>query len=634
MKKFVAITGKVYQDRLINLTSSKGDALTNEDGITFNAALDFFFQLRRKKQTDEVFICYAFQTENEFLFSQLPDNLKDKLFRSYNVREKLEDIQYELDELDYQLSNMDSEDERYGLYDFERYVNKLSLKDLVDVEYEGYKIRLINGKLLSIVNKSKRFILYDVYGFFRKSLYAAVKEWTQQDIPLLDRGKLELIEGIEVQQLAGHAGFEARHVSKLMAILNESLVLHNIKLSKFHGVTTISSNLLTKTKAKEQYFSYRHRRQYGGRLYDAIMQAYYGGRIEQLKIGTFNQNINVYDINSAYACAITLLPIMRGKPLLSDKWKNETFSLWCCTYDFSSINPYFGLLPNRDVGNLIKYKVRGKGFFWQPEIKYILEHYPECIRIDYGYYFPYIKANFTEAVKELYELRTDLQSKGHPLEKVIKLALSGIYGKFCQRDGNAYYYNLFYAGFITSFTRAKMLEAVKGYERSIICFLTDAIHTIEPLPVITSDRLGDWKESIYSKGQYLDSGVYRLFNTQGSLVKEKTKGFRRFDFSKALSELQSERQYTGLAEFFIGHNLHAFLPMHFRQYLQLQSTEKHTNPFEQKTRHFNTFGIDLTSNWCDSEIVDTYNGRASSPYQVHYHRESDTAMDSIVAGKV
>lgn len=634
-KKFTAIAAATYQNKLTTLAASNGNSITRPDGIDLDTALKFFFDLRYKKEKNEVFICYAFQTENEFLFSQLSDSTKDKLFQSHEVREKIDDLSSEIDELDYQLFNLDRESESYELFDFERYVNKLSLRDLTDVDYNGYNIRLINGKLLTVNNKKgKRFILYDVYGFFRKPLHKALQEWTGGNIPLLDRSKLELLEGVEIQQLAAYASFEAKHISKLMDALNNILIANNINLSRFNGVTTISSWLLSKSKAKEEFYNYKYRRQYTGGLYDAVTQAYYGGRVEQFKIGTFKQTVYVYDLNSAYAYASSLLPVMRSKPIFTNAWKKEIFSLWHCEYDFNSINPYFGLLPNRDVGSAIKYKVRGKGYFWQPEIQYIVENYPQCITIDHGFYIPYNKAKFTQAILDLYELRRDLQQRKHPLEKVIKLALSAIYGKFCQRDGYAYYYNLFYAGFITSMTRAKMLEAVKGYERNCICFLTDAIHSTINLPVTESDQIGEWKKTEYGKAQYLDAGVYRLFDASGNLSKEKTKGFRSFNFEQALTELQEFRTYTALAEFFVGHNLHTFMPMRFKDYLALQKENKKTNPFESNARTFQSLGIDLTETYCESSILDQYSGRESAAYKSKYNRESDAAKDSLMAEKI
>jgi hypothetical protein len=639
VKKFVAIAAQIYRNKLVAVSASNGRSLSNVDGLTFEAITDFLFDLRHKKQKDEVFICYAFQTENEFLFSQLPDSLKDKLFQSHSVREKIDDLNNEIDEQDYQLFNLDKTDENYELFDFERYVNRLSLKELVDVNYNGYDIRLISGKLLTLNKGGKRFILFDVYGFFRTPLQKAVKDWQGKNIEKLDRKNQDLIEGLECQQLGAYARFEANHIADLMTALNESLIANNINLTKFHGVTCVSGWLLAKSKAREQYYNYRYRRQCSGELYEAVNQAYYGGRIEQLKLGTFDtssncERVNVYDINSAYATAGTLLPIMHSKPVFSNEWKDETFSLWHIKYDFSSIDSCIGLLPNRDVGSAIKYKLRGKGYFWQPEVKYLIDHYPHCVQVDYGFYLPYEKADFTKSIADLYDLRLELQLQGHPLEKVLKLALAAIYGKFCQRDGRAYYYNLFYAGFITSFTRSKMLEAVKGYERTIICFLTDAIHTSANLPVICTDKLGDWKKSEYTKAQYLDAGIYRLYDSCGNLVKEKTKGFRTFDFEKALTEFQDSKSYTAFAEYFVGHNLHSFMPMRYRNYLDLQAEEKQASPLESKMRQYHSLGIDLTKDFCESSVIDKFSGRESAPYRMQYFRESDAAKDSLTAGKI
>lgn len=618
MKSFIAITSQIENGKLTVLHTSRGETLTNVDGITFSQAVNFLFAQRHVQKKNEVFVCYAFQSDNEYIFSQLPASLKDKLFQSHEIRNKIEDIEIEIDELDYQLYNVDKDSQEFQLFDFERYVNKLSLKELIDVTYEGFQIRLINGKILTIAQGGKKFILYDVYGFFRKPLGGALAEW-------LPESKKEKVTNVRIQ---------AVNIVKLMMVLNAALLENNITLSKFHGVTTVSSWLLSKTKARKEYHNYKRRRQFSGETYNAIMQAYYGGRVEQFKIGTFNENVNVYDVNSAYAHAVSLLPVLHRKPVFVNEWKDEIFSLWHCEYDFSNLDSYYGLLPNRDVGTLIKYKIRGKGYFWQPEIKFILENYPENIRIDRGLYIPYQRANFTQGVIDLYNLRLELQARKHPLEKILKMALAAIYGKFCQRDGYGYYFNMMYAGFITSMTRTQMLEAAKGNEKSVICFLTDAIHTANVLRVANSDALGGWKKTQYSKAQYLDAGVYRLYDTQGNLAKEKTKGFRTFNFDEALKELQEFRTYTALSEFFVGHNLHTFMPMRFRDYLDLQKETKVTNPFESTARVYESLGIDFTKEHCESKVIDRYAGRESASYRTRCFRESDLSKDSVMAGKV
>lgn len=633
-KSFVAISTEIQNDKLVLINTSIGRHIYNQDGISFDAAIDFLFGLRLRRKPRTVFVCYAFQRDNEFLFSQLPKEIKDKLFQSYPVRKQQDELESELELIDYKyFSHKDKDSEDFEQLTFDRFVNRLSLKDLTEIQYNGYNIRLINGKLLTISKKGTRFILYDVYGFFRKPLYDVVKIWLQKDIKLLDT--TSSASNAKFSVILNRSNAETKYIEKLTTVLNESLVENGINLSRYHGVTTISSWLLSKTKAKKEFHSYKHRTQLGGNLYKAVMQAYYGGRTEQFKIGTFKDGVNVFDINSAYAYAVLSLPVLTSLPIPVSEYHPEyPFAIWFCHYDFTKLDSYFGFLPNRDAGNSVKYKQRGKGFFWSPEINYIVQNYPDCIEVLHGYYIPYHKAHFTKGVRELYKLRIKLQELSHPLEKIIKLALSAIYGKFCQQQ-KGYYYNMMYAGYITSLTRMKLLEATKNNEEKTICFLTDAIHTTSGTVNGTCSKIiGDYKHNTYSKGVYLDNGVYRLYDGIGDIAKEKTKGFRQFNFDRALTELQDKRTYTALAEFFVGHNLYSFMPVKFQQYLKLQKESKQTNPFELSTRLFDSLGIDLTNEYCESKLLNTYSGRESGLYHSRYYKEADLAKDSLMANRV
>lgn len=617
MKIFTALTTTIKNDKVIAITASNGASISNSKGLSLDRILDWFFELRCKKDSDEVFICYASQSDNEYIFSSLPSLLKDKLFQSYSFRKERGQMEQELEDLDYQFFQTQKDSQEFQELDFERYVEKLALKELNEIKYNDYTLYLINGKILTVTKNKIKFILYDVYGFFRTTLSEAIEKWLKERIGRVLPAKIE-----------------AEYISKLQSHLHLELLKHGIKLSKFHGVTTISTWLLSKTKARTEYHSYKRRSQYSGELYRAVMQGYYGGRTEQFKIGTFNEPIYVYDINSAYAFACSKLPILRSKPIFTQEYNSEPFSVWHCNYDFTNVKPYFGLLPNRDSGNGIKYKLRGKGYFWQPEIDWILKNYPECIKIDSGFFVPYKQANFTQGIIDLYNLRVELQQKNDPLEKILGLALSAIYGKFCQREGAGYYYNMMYAGYITSHTRAQLLDATKQNEKQVICFLTDAIHTQKELPIIQSNKLGDYKRLAYLKSVYLDNGVYRLYGQDGNIIKEASKGFREFNFDAALAELQGKRSYTALAEFFIGHNLHSFMPVRFREYLKVQKENKKTNPFELSARLYESVGIDLTANWCESKALDLYSGRESAMYSERYYKEADVSKDSLMSGRI
>ncbi len=329
---------------------------------------------------------------------------------------------------------------------------------------------------------------------------------------------------------------------------------------------------------------------------------------------------------------------MLQKPVPVQEWCNEKFSFWECEYDFTGIQdkPYFGLLPNREVSGFTKYKLRGKGFFWQPEIEYVLRNYSDAVKIGSGYVLQYEKAPFTQEIENLYQLRLDLQDQKNPLEKVIKLAASSIYGKFCQHNGKGHYYNLFYASYITSVVRAQILEAVKGYEKETICFQTDAIHSTMHLPVPLSGDLGAFKRSQYEKITYLDNGVYQCY-MGGKPVKTKTRGFRRFNFDECLRELKACRSYTALQEFFVGHNL--FTQNLFTQadYLEDFAARKTIFPAEvdrHAMRIFNAADVDLTKGFLDSRAITDYNGLPSAPYQIGGQRVIDMNLDTLDAGRI
>jgi hypothetical protein len=296
---------------------------------------------------------------------------------------------------------------------------------------------------------------------------------------------------------------------------------------------------------------------------------------------------------------------------------------------------YFGYLPFREIGgNLIRYKLRGRGYFWHPEVKFLLEHYPECVKVNHGFAVNAETAPFTKGISLLYELRLLLKQQQNPLEKVLKLALASLYGKFCQRQGSAYYYNLFYAGFITSFVRAMLLRATLGKELNTICFLTDAIHTTADLSdnIDLSDKLGSFRLQQYSNGIYLDNGVYQLTGIDGKR-KIAHRGFNKFDFEKAIKELRECKGFTEIQEFFVGHNLHSLMPVEFSNYLDLQSVQKKTNPTDSALRLFDRLEVDLSSGFIDSKPVRIYSGAESAVYKPKHYKESDCLTDFLIANK-
>lgn len=580
-KTFIGISFIIDGGKVTAICSSAYSPKVNPNGLTVKECLDYFLSLRKQVKKGErvVFVSYGLAHDIEFLFQDLNGDLKDKLFEVGKIRKEILDIELDQSHVFRELREAASENE-VSRAKLERDINKLALTERDEIYYEGYKLQSRNGRSLEIMKDKKRFILYDAYGFFRTSLSRALRQWLDQNL-------------IQNDNALQSAYYKANATADLMTELNNQLQSKGIKLSRYHGTGAIATWILNKGKAKESFKSYKYSRFKSFGYDGALLQAYYAGRVEQTKIGALNQSVYVYDINSAYAYASTLLPVFLTKMKAATEWQDVPFALWHCEYDFTKVSPrpYLGFLPFRRKGtNEIDYRLKGRGFYWQPEIAYIKKRYPDCVKITGGYVLPFYEvAPFTEVIKDIYDKRLTCKRNGEPLADVLKLALSSVYGKFCQRNNKGFYTNRAYAGFITSVVRAQMMKAVEGKESSVICFLTDAIHTTERLDVKVGDELGSFKRKEYAEGFYLDNGVYQLKQLNGA-VKQATRGQIAFDFEKAKQDFYKQRSYSANLEFLVGHGLYRSLPLRY-DYLSKANESRRMEPLETEIRNFERVAI-------------------------------------------
>jgi len=631
---FIAITAETYNQRLVLINTSTGQRLFDPNGIKLEDALDFLFGLRhlRKRKSSLYFITYGFSRDNEFLFSLLERELRDRLFQAPKIKERLSELEREQEELDEIFYN--GSDDLREQADFERYVNRLAIRELTSVTFNGYDIRLANGKRLTIARDKKSITIYDIYGFFRPSpLRKAVKEYCGTDLQILDRNSLddfELSKTNTLNAICKYSDIEADQIARLADALAQKLQAAGISLRRWHGATAITSWFLGKHKAKAEYHSYRHRRQLSPQMHLALHSAFFAGRAEQVKIGTL-ENVYTYDINSAYGYAASILPRMLTKPTYRTIYAPLPFSFWSVKFDFRGAGRRVGVFPLRGRGGRVTFPLTGNGFYWQPELDYALRYYPDCVEIGHGYALDAPQADFAAEIPKLYDLRLRLRAEGNPLQKVIKLALASIYGKFCQHNGTANFYNLFYAGFITAFVRRMLLDATHGSENAIVCFLTDCIHSTQKLKLRLDDELGSWREEKFAKIRYLDNGVYECYNEQGRAVKTKTKGFRSIRFDAAAFQLQRTKKFSTISEFFVGHNVYSQHIWESARYLENISVTKENQPLFGAGRRFDYEGENLLEHHVNSLPLVGDPQRQSLPYIPAQLKDADFGLDSIEA---
>lgn len=188
-----------------------------------------------KKEKNTVFVCYAFSRDNEFIFSLLDNDLKDKLFQSHINKQQTDALEVEQERLDEILFGNNKDTQDYQLADFEKYVNHLSLLELQTVFYNDYKLALANGKKLTITKNKRSITVYDLFSFFRKSLFDAVQVWLKQEVEALKRETLILPEVSEIEQLKILANIETKYIVKIADKLEAELNAIDIKLSRYHG---------------------------------------------------------------------------------------------------------------------------------------------------------------------------------------------------------------------------------------------------------------------------------------------------------------------------------------------------------------------------------------------------------------
>src|SRR6185503_3199134 len=327
------------------------------------------------------------------------------------------------------------------------------------------------------------------------------------------------------------------------------------------------------------------------------------------------------DLNSAYAYATTLLSQF-ARPLRYSRDARECnvpFSVWRVDYELPK-DTVIGPVPNRAPGGAISFRLQGKAYLWQPELEYLAKLYPGCFRVRWGYVARDAKPiEFADDLRAMYDYRLGLKAQGDAGEKIIKLALSNLYGKFAQNTGNAFFQCRAWAGWITSYIRRMLMDAVTGIEDHVICFAQDAIHVEgdAPVKVPIGEGLGQWKQSDYASGLYLAPGIYDLRKEQRAESKGKTatRGSNlQIDFERIAREL-SDRGASELERcFFVGWNLSQQASVKYgKQYLSEVSERLQLMPGRLKSRSYRT-RFDWSKESYSSEINQRFSGLMSARY--------------------
>lgn len=588
---FIGLSLIAIENRVVVVADSEGCAIACWDGIALADVLEFAWATKIEHRNDKPKRCYAVyesSIEFELLFGPLCEDDKNKLFGIRREREELiKDT---------------------PLYD--------PNPELDIVEINDFGLWYLPGKILRVRRPGvSGMSVYDIASYFESAdLTAAAKKFCDIDIPRVERNELELWTGAVLGDIVTRAQAQAVAIERLGQKILDITAPVELVTRQYYGPSAIASKFLGKHKARAQGKKLNEKNA-PYKLLHAIDCAYFGGRVEAIKLGTI-PDVRTFDLNSAYAHATTLLSQFH-KPLryTTEYVTDQPFSVWFVEFDLPKA-AILGAVPTRSTRGSLSYRKAGRGYYWQPEVDYMLKRYPGRCAVQYGYVAEYEQTTMAQPIQELFDYRMQLKNAGDAGQAIVKLALSNLYGKFAQNKGAAFYQCRAWAGWITSYIRRLMLDAVTGIEDRVISFNQDAVHLqgVDAVGVDIGAGLGQWKRKQYEQGLYLAPGLYEFANN-GNVQKTATRGSNMsLDFEKIAREL-SDRQVSELTRtFFVGWNLAFNSPVAYEsQYLQNVEESLKLIPQRLHNRNYNA-KFDWLTEFRGSTISRRDSGLASARY--------------------
>jgi hypothetical protein len=417
------------------------------------------------------------------------------------------------------------------------------------VDDTEYRVRYIRHKFCRVWRSARPlFICYDMAQFYNCSLNMAAKKLgiEQKDsIPVVwYRNMKARLEDPKTREAVLNYGMKDARI--LQEIIDKTVDAFQVAGMKFERPFSNAS-------FSQRVFMTALTRRGVSRDVDKLAhKAYFGGRIECLRMGHFKKAY-YYDIHSAYPSIIASLVATDGKWIRHEKYVRDdaVYAFVDCTLSIPvtvKVSPLaVRLQSNRIVypSGTFRRVLTMAEFLYCERRGYVAKVHKVIQHIWPKWRYPFGK------VRDLY-----LQRQLNPSQSyAIKIVLNAVYGKTAQMlnerlpttiansktqwiEGQAFkqkktskrFTNFVYASEITSRIRMKLLEDIPSED--VISYATDGVFTVKPVVGLDiGDNLGQWSKSEEVTDLYvIGSGVYQYTDSEGKVV-TKFRGFNPRDFN-------------------------------------------------------------------------------------------------------
>lgn len=388
----------------------------------------------------------------------------------------------------------------------------------------GYFIKWVPRKFL-IINHDRtgrKITLYDGFSFFSKAFSVVCDSYLGEDHPQRQRiiqgkQKRELFTIDELEDyIIPYNAAEVEMLTDIMTALRSHFKQAGIVPDKWYGPGAVASATLKKFNVIIDHSNTPQG------VENASQFAFAGGWFEQFRVGRHQGTVFEYDIHSAYPAALVQLPdLSAGNWVHVQRFQPDAFGVWAIDYECpnGAARPK-PLFCRAELGS-ISHPNTVQGWYWTPEASAV----PDCVRE--GWIFqPDTDARPFSFIEAMYDQRRIWKGTPYnPAERALKIILASLYGKLAQTVGwdvkkmqPPRWHQLQWAGYITSYTRAMIWQAIQQAPDNIIAVETDAVFSTVPLSLPHSEDLGDWEQKVYSEITYLQNGLYYAVRPDGKVI--------------------------------------------------------------------------------------------------------------------
>lgn len=389
-----------------------------------------------------------------------------------------------------------------------------------------YAITFLRGKFFRVTKYKSNYhpkanphakttvTIYDIFSFFASSFVVAYENMLGPISTVISAGKAARGEFSLDQwdEVVDYWTLEIQLLRDLADELRDRVYDAGLKISQWHGPGALASYALREHSIRDEMEEAPEEVRLASRY------AYAGGRFELFKLGTRRGRIFGIDINSAYPFAISQLP-----SLAAGHWSQvvhpnsiERFGVYHIRMNRGqlldeAVSPVF----HRDKDHTITFPWVVDTWVWSPEAYWAQKCGADILE---GWVFQETHRRPFAWVADMYEQRREWKRTGISAQIALKLCMNSIYGKLAQRVGwdpihrrMPPFHQLEWAGWITSFTRARLFDIMSRVPfEAVIAVETDGLYTsADPatLGIHHSEELGGWSVAEYDEIMYVQSGL-------------------------------------------------------------------------------------------------------------------------------